>query len=149
MNAPNPSISPTCTTCTYGRRSDHVCDITGAPLKDSHVCRAYRKPGQSHSEARSRYPLLANLRPGVVYSIRTSKTGSDHTISASFKLEPVIRQEPASEVGDILFKSYPVKVRNIDGSESDGRFDCYESGLIILATKEFPISNEKLPCYLH
>ena len=124
---------PACSCCAYGRRADGLCDIHGTTVTKNLVCRAYRDAGQSHLDARGEYPLLERLLPGRIYSIKAGKTTTGQSVSAKFKIEPIPRTEPTPSVGDTVSHSFVVKVRNIDGSESRGRFDCYESGLVILA----------------
>jgi len=36
------------------------------------LCRAFRRPKQSHTEARKKWPMLNDLKPGVVYKIDNS-----------------------------------------------------------------------------
>ena len=124
---------PACITCTFGRCSDGLCDIHGTAVTRNLVCRAYRNAGQSHLDARAKYPLLEQLRPGRVYSIRIDKASAGQAVFARFKVDLVLREEPTPSVGDTVLDTFSVKVRNIDGSESPARIDCYESGLIILA----------------
>ena len=140
---PSTNTPPACNSCTYGRRPDVSCDIFGTPVTKELVCRAYRSPAQSHSEARSKYSILEQLRPGLVYSIKTGKTDASQTVSASYKTEQIRREEPSPNVGDTLRESHLVNVRNIDGSESPGRFDCYESGLIILAMADIRYGSKR------
>ena len=139
---PSTDAFPACSTCTYGRRSDGLCDIHGTAVTNNLVCRTYRNAGQSHLDARGKYPLLDQLRPGRVYSIRTDKTSAGQSVSARFNIEPILREEPTPSVGDTVLNSFSVKVRNIDGSESPGRFDCYESGLVILAMADIRYGSE-------
>ena len=133
---------PACSSCTYGRRSDGLCDIHGTAVTSILVCRAYRKAGQSHLDVRAKYPLLEQLLPGRIYSITAGKTTTGQSVSAKFKIEPIPRTEPTPSVGDTVSHSFVVKVRNIDGSESPGRFDCYESGLVILAMADIRYGSE-------
>ena len=123
---------PACKSCTYGRRSDGLCDIHGTAVTKNLICRTYRNVGQSHLDARATYPLLEQLSPGRVYSIKSDKANAGQFVSVKFQIEPLLREEPAPSVGDTVIDTFSVKVRNIDGSESPGRFDCYESSLIIL-----------------
>jgi ADP-ribosyl-[dinitrogen reductase] hydrolase len=139
---PSTDAFPACSTCTYGRRSDGLCDIHGTAVTNNLVCRTYRNAGQGHRDARNRYPLLDQLRPGRVYSIKRDKTSAGQSVSARFNIEPILREEPTPRVGDTVLNSYSVKVRNIDGSECPGRFDCYESGLVILAMADIRYGSE-------
>jgi hypothetical protein len=58
-----------CAYCTYNRRTPGTCDIFGVETNPFVLCRAFRKPRQSHGQARSDYPMLNDLLPGVVYGI--------------------------------------------------------------------------------
>ena len=140
---PSANTPPACNSCTYGRRPDGSCDIYGTPVTNELVCRAYRHPQQSHSEARSKEPLLEQLRPGLIYSIKAGKIDANRTLSASYKTERLIREESTTKVGDTLRESHLAMVRNIDGSESPGRFDCYESGLVILSMADIRYGNKR------
>ena len=110
--------SLSCRSCAFGRRSDALCDIHGTAITNTLVCRSYRAPGQNHMEARAEHPLLENLHPGLVYTIKANKVGDGQALSASFKIEPILRKEPVPKLGDTLVESYNIQVRNIDGSES-------------------------------
>jgi len=58
-----------CDNCTYRRIKRGMCDIFGINTSPFIICRSFRMPKQSHSEARHQYPLLNQLKPGIVYSI--------------------------------------------------------------------------------
>ena len=137
-----PMTHPACNSCTYGRRPDGSCDIYGTPVTDELVCRAYRSAAQSHSEARSDHPLLEQLRPGLVYTTKAGRIDANQSISASYRTERILREEPTPKVGDTLRESHLVEVRNIDGSKSPGRFDCYQNGIIILALADIRYGSE-------
>jgi ADP-ribosylglycohydrolase len=87
--------------------------------------------------------LLEQLRPGLIYSIKAGKIDANRTLSASYKTERLIREESTTKVGDTLRESHLAMVRNIDGSESPGRFDCYESGLVILSMADIRYGNKR------
>lgn len=146
---PSVDAFPACSTCTYGRRSDGLCDIHGTAATNSLVCRAYRGAGESHRDARGTYPLLEKLRPGRVYSIGTDKASAGQVVSARFNIEPILREEPTPRVGDTVVHTYSVRVRNIDGFESPGRVDCYESGLVILAMADIRYGSMSLGDVFH
>lgn len=57
-------------------------------------------------------------------------------VRASYMVKQVVREEPVTALGDKLIESHQVDVLNIDGTTSPGRFDYYESGLLILAMKD-------------
>lgn len=133
---------PACNSCTYGRCPDGSCDIFGTPVIGELVCRAYRSAAQSHSEARSEHPLLEQLRPGLVYTTKAGRIDANQSISASYRTERILREEPTPKVGDTLRESHLVEVRNIDGSKSPGRFDCYQNGMIILAMADIRYGSE-------
>lgn len=61
-----------CEYCTYNRTPYGRCDIFGVETSPHVLCRSFRKPKQSHSEARKQWPLLETLLPGVVYEIDNS-----------------------------------------------------------------------------
>ena len=61
-----------CAYCTYNRAIPGTCDILGVGTSPFILCRAFRKPKQSHTEARKVYPMLNELSPGVVYEIDNS-----------------------------------------------------------------------------
>lgn len=58
-----------CSYCTYDRLTPGTCDIFGIETSPFILCRAFRKPKQSHTEARNEYPMLKKLSPGVIYGI--------------------------------------------------------------------------------
>ena len=58
-----------CDYCTYSRFLGDRCDIHGIRTSPHIICRSFRKPNQSHSEARKQWPVLQELEPGVVFSI--------------------------------------------------------------------------------
>lgn len=58
--------------CTYNRLTLGTCDIFGIEISPFILCRAFRFPEQSHTEARKKWPLLNDLKPGVVYGIDNS-----------------------------------------------------------------------------
>lgn len=124
-----------CHRCTYGRRPDERCDVHGVATNSQMVCRSYREPGQSHGEAQKAYALLAKLQPGVVYSIIQNSAGRN-LIRASFRVTPLLRNEPSPDVGDLLRESHEILVRNIDDATTPARIDCYESGLNVLLTTD-------------
>lgn len=61
-----------CEICTYSRFSPDMCDIFGIQTGSGILCRAFRRPKQSHIEARRAYPILNDLLPGTVYGIDNS-----------------------------------------------------------------------------
>jgi len=61
-----------CVDCTYNRFTPGNCDVFGIETKGFGLCRAFRYPGQSHVEARKKFPLLNDLKPGIVYGIDNS-----------------------------------------------------------------------------
>jgi len=58
-----------CEYCTYGRSETGKCDIFGVETDPFTLCRAFRRPKQSHQDARQEWPILEELQPGVVYQI--------------------------------------------------------------------------------
>jgi hypothetical protein len=58
-----------CERCTYNRLTPGTCDIFGIETNQFVLCRAFRYPGQSHTESRNKFPMLKDLKPGVVYRI--------------------------------------------------------------------------------
>ena len=67
-----------CVYCTYNRSKPGTCDIFGIETSPFILCRAFRKPKQSHTEARNEYAMLKELSPGVVYGI-----GNDAVIAGN------------------------------------------------------------------
>lgn len=61
-----------CEYCTFNRNPHGRCDLFGVETNPFVLCRAFRKPGQSHTEARREWPLLEALEPGVVYQVDNS-----------------------------------------------------------------------------
>jgi len=61
-----------CEYCTYNRNPHGQCDIFGVETSPFVLCRAFRKPKQSHADARKEWPMLENLRPGLVCEIDNS-----------------------------------------------------------------------------
>lgn len=72
-----------CVYCTYNRSTPDACDIFGIETSPFILCRAFRKPKQSHTEARKAYPMLNELSPGVVYEIDNSVVLSGNPGSAA------------------------------------------------------------------
>ena len=66
-----------CEYCTYNRNPVGRCDIFGVDTSSFVLCRTFRKPKQSHAEARKEWPMLEKLKPGLVYEIDNS-TYSTH-----------------------------------------------------------------------
>jgi hypothetical protein len=64
--------SISCSECTFGRDGDGRCDIFGTEVTPFLLCRAFRRPKQSHTEARRHWPMLNRLDKGVVYEIENS-----------------------------------------------------------------------------
>ncbi|NJC88141.1 MAG: hypothetical protein FIB02_06345 [Desulfuromonas sp.] len=64
-----------CEYCTYNRSTPGRCDLFGVETGPFVLCRAFRKPKQSHTAARSEWPMLNRLEPGVVYLIDNSTHG--------------------------------------------------------------------------
>lgn len=58
-----------CVFCTYNRSLPGRCDVFGVETSAFILCRAFRKPGQSHTAARKESSLLKTLSPGIVYGI--------------------------------------------------------------------------------
>lgn len=84
-----------CPYCTYSRRDrnisfDGTCDIWGIECNPFRLCRTFRLPKQSHTEARERWPLLNELKPGIVYYIDnggTNTTGQTKPMYKVIKIE--------------------------------------------------------------
>jgi hypothetical protein len=58
-----------CAYCTYNRLTSAIFDIFDVETSPFVLCRAFRKPKQSHGRARSDYPMLNDLLPGIAYGI--------------------------------------------------------------------------------
>ncbi len=61
-----------CEYCTYNRAKLGFCDIFGIETNPFILCRSFRMPKQSHTEARKKWPILKELKPGIVYSINNN-----------------------------------------------------------------------------
>ena len=61
-----------CEYCTYNRNPYGRCDIFDVETSPFVLYRAFRKPKQSHAEARKEWPMLEKLKPGTVYEIDNS-----------------------------------------------------------------------------
>ncbi len=77
-----------CVYCTYNRLTPGTCDIFGIETSPFILCRAFRYPKQSHVEARTKWPMLNDLKPGVVYEINNSAVlvGNPAPVYKVFKL---------------------------------------------------------------
>jgi hypothetical protein len=58
-----------CLECTYGRSPEGRCDVFGIKTSPHILCRSFRMPRQSHSDARDQWPMLNSLEPGIIYQI--------------------------------------------------------------------------------
>lgn len=79
-----------CVECTYNRTTPGRCDLFGVRTSGFVVCRAFRLPRQSHTEARGKWPMLESLEPGVVYGI-------DNSALSSGEPEPLYKVVPVRE----------------------------------------------------
>lgn len=80
--------SISCYECTYGRSSDKKCDIFGTIVTPGFLCRAFRLPRQSHTEARDHWPMLKRLERGVVYAIDNAYPPSGDPPFPAFRIQP-------------------------------------------------------------
>lgn len=64
-----------CEYCTYNRNAPGRCDLFDVVTGPFVLCRAFRKPKQSHSAARKEWPMLNGLAPGLVYAVDNSTYG--------------------------------------------------------------------------
>ncbi len=135
-NAGGESALIACTACTYGRGERGTCDIHGTPVTSANLCRSFRRPGQTHVQVRKEHPVVGCLKAGIVYTATRSEPGGGWTILAMSRLVSVDRKPTLIEPKDVLNETHDIMVLNIDGTESPGRFDCYESGLIVLTMKD-------------
>jgi len=78
-----------CEYCTYSRFTPGKCDIFGVETNPGTLCRAFRRSRQSHREAREQWPILEELKPGIVYEI-------DNTTYSAGDPRPVYRVVPIS-----------------------------------------------------
>lgn len=71
-----------CVECTYNRLKPGFCDLFGVRTSGLILCRAFRMPKQSHREARSKFKMLDDLKPGLIYEIDndTFATGNPRPI---------------------------------------------------------------------
>ncbi|MBF0548653.1 MAG: hypothetical protein HQM08_29755 [Candidatus Riflebacteria bacterium] len=65
-----------CVECAFNRCNPGKCDVYGVPTGAFTICRMFRLPKQSHTEAREHWNFLDTLKPGKVYSIENSTIGS-------------------------------------------------------------------------
>lgn len=79
-----------CEYCTYNRSPYGQCDIFGVETNPFVLCRSFRKTGQSHSQARKKWPMLNDLRPGLVYQI-------DNSIYCIHKPKPIYYLKPVAD----------------------------------------------------
>lgn len=77
-----------CVECTYGRSPDGRCDVHGVKTSPFLLCRTFRMPGQSHSEARQHWPLVSRLEPGIVYEIENSYAAEGRPPQPRYRLSP-------------------------------------------------------------
>lgn len=80
-----------CAYCIYNGSKPGTCDIFGIETSPFILCRAFRKPKQSHTETRNEYPMLKELSPGVVYGIDNDAVmaGKPRPIAKIQFLEPI------------------------------------------------------------
>jgi len=77
-----------------------------------------------------------NLRAGTVYEVELTDQDHKVEIRATHVISPVVREEPATKLGDKWEKSYSVEVLSIDRRRSPARFDLYASGLLTLTMRD-------------
>ncbi|HPI89403.1 MAG TPA: hypothetical protein PK859_08855 [Spirochaetota bacterium] len=69
-----------CEYCTYNRLNSGTCDIWGIRTSPFILCRAFRVPKQSHTEARKKWQILNELKSGFVYGIDNSSINAGNPI---------------------------------------------------------------------
>lgn len=67
-----------CEYCTYSRSSSARCDVYGVDTNPFMICRMFRVPKQSHTEAREKWSFLEKLKPGIVYGFDNGTYSSGH-----------------------------------------------------------------------
>ena len=82
-----------CFECTYGRNPDERCAIFGTEVTPLLLCRAFRMPRQSHSEARKHWPLLDDLEKGVVYEIDNSYPPTGRPPKPAYRIRRILDQD--------------------------------------------------------
>lgn len=131
---------PRCPSCAFGRDPKGCCDIFGTLVKNDRLCRTYRRPQQSHTQARAGHAILARLHPGIVYEVEIEADGSTPMYRAVHSLVAVQREEPATALDDKWERGHAIEVLNIDGSRSAAQLNLYESGLLILTMRDLRYS---------
>lgn len=133
---PGATAGTRCPSCSFGRALQRLCDIFGTQVKDDRVCRAYRRPAESHTQARAAHPILARLHPGIVYEVESEAEGGATMYRAVHSIVTVRREEPATALDDKWELGHAIEVLNIDGSRSPAQLNLYESGLLILTMRD-------------
>ena len=67
-----------CEQCTYSRSRSRKCDVYGIDTSPFMICRMFRLPKQSHTDARSELPFLNELKSGVVYGFDNGTYSTGH-----------------------------------------------------------------------
>ena len=78
-----------CLECTYGRSVSRRCDIFGTEVSPFYLCRAFRMPKQSHSEAREHWKMLNQLQPGFVYELENSYPSAGNEPKPAYQIKPI------------------------------------------------------------
>lgn len=92
-----------CEYCTYNRHTPGKCDVFGIETSPFIICRMFRMPQQSHEEAREQWPMLEELKPGIVYEIDNSAVlvgNPRHLYISEGRIESIIA--PYKELLQIL-----------------------------------------------
>ncbi len=81
-----------CHDCTYnlGLYNSKIydkCDIFGIDTNPSLICRSFRLPKQSHTQAREKWPILDTLAPGMIYKHEDVPNDSRPNLKELFKVE--------------------------------------------------------------
>lgn len=78
-----------CLECAFGRSLDGRCDVHGVQVSAFLLCRSFRMAGQSHTDERQRWSVLAKLEPGVVYEIDNAYPSSGTGPMPRYRLAPI------------------------------------------------------------
>lgn len=119
-----------CEYCTYSRNPNRRCDIFGIETSPYILCRSFRKPKQSHVEARREWPVLNELKSGLVYKIDNS-TFHAHEPIPIFKVSPFYQPMTAdtayARISAVLLVEH-VLIAEFSG-HTEFHVDCLAQGL--------------------
>ena len=92
-----------CVYCTCSRSQKRVCDVFGIETSPYILCRSFRMPKQSHRAAREKWPMIRDLKPGVVYHIDNNTFEAGNPWPA-YKISPLAGSKRENGVIQDLFE---------------------------------------------